>query len=139
MNVAETAVSGPSNDREDRTENQEHPCRKCQRCPNTFLEGRKEEGHYPRTYEKRQDRHADLRRGLPRGVFQISPKSRLVLHSVGKDDVALPRFNVLQPLIVLVIISHTRIRKLARIIGRGEDDWRNIAIARNIKRRPLMR
>jgi hypothetical protein len=107
MNVAETAASGPSHEREDWTENHEHPCRKCQRYPDTFSEGRKEEGHYPRTYEKRQDRHADLRRGLPMDVFQIPPKSRLVLHSVGKDDVALPCFNVLQPLIVLVIISHT--------------------------------
>lgn len=56
------------------------------------------------------------------------PESRLVLYSVGKHDIALPRFNVLQPLIVLVIISPTRIHKLARIIGRCEDGWRNIPI-----------
>jgi hypothetical protein len=33
---------------------------------------------------------------------------RLVLYSVWKDDIALPRFNILEPLISFSMIAHTR-------------------------------
>src|SRR5215469_13866455 len=108
MSIAEITASSPCNDREEGTENQKYPCRKCQCCPNTCLETRKDNGHYRRTNEKRQDCHANLRRGRPRSVSQIPPKSSLVLHSVGKDDIALPRFKVLQPPILLMTVSHIR-------------------------------
>jgi len=106
MNIAEIAASGPRDKREDRAENQEHPYGKCQRGPNTLLERCNENGRYPPTNENRQDSHANLRRGRPTSLFQIPPKSRLVLHRVGEDHVALPRFNVLQPPILFMIVRH---------------------------------
>ena len=120
VSIAKSAIRSPNYGRENGTENQE---RYQNERRNVSLPGgiianhNPEEGHQQSNDPNCEDSQANFGLGSKHFILsEITPKPSLVPHRVGKDDVALSRFNVLDPFFPFVMFTHWQERLLIPVI-----------------------
>jgi hypothetical protein len=123
VSIAKSAIRGPTYGRENGAENHEHYQneRRNVSLPRRIIANHNpEEGYQQSNDPNCEDSQASFGLGIePSILSEITPKPGLVPHRVGKDDVALPRFNVLDLFFAFVMFTHWQERLLIPITFRA--------------------